>query len=444
MPDKDYLKNRDIVLFGFQPWETQMGCNFIEIAFELSGYNRVLFVNRALDRITIWRNSKDRHIQSRIEHLRNTQEPIRKIGEQLWVLDPATILESINWIPSAWLHDELNFFNNQRLAEEINKAIRALDFSHVIFINDNDFLRGRYLKGMVHCDDYIFYLRDYMLGVKYFQRHGPRLEAETIAQSSLVVTNSSYLASYASKWNANSFDIGQGFRTPDSSPLPVPADIAAIKQPVIGYAGYISQTRIDMQIISYMAEQLPDCNIVLIGETDAHLDVRKVAIHPNVFFLGCKPYGDLNNYIQCFDICINPQQVNLITQGNYPRKIDDYLAMGKPVVATRTEAMANFASYTWLVTTREAFVAAIRDILANPALHNSSEEQARRKLFALTHTWDQSIRRLSDAMFTTKSREYAKAADKKNSNRAASIIRKLTICCLIVYLLFIYIKFIFF
>ena len=38
--------------------------------------------------------------------------------------------------------------------------------------------------------------------------------------------------------------------------------------------------------------------------------------------------------------------VNAVTQGDYPLKIDEYLAMGKPVVATRTP-MALFADYAY-------------------------------------------------------------------------------------------------
>ncbi len=47
-------------------------------------------------------------------------------------------------------------------------------------------------------------------------------------------------------------------------------------------------------------------------------------------------------YIHHFTICINPQLVNPLTIGNYPRKIDEYLASGKPVVATATQAMEMF------------------------------------------------------------------------------------------------------
>ncbi|MFC7669776.1 glycosyltransferase [Hymenobacter humi] len=49
-----------------------------------------------------------------------------------------------------------------------------------------------------------------------------------------------------------------------------------------------------------------------------------------------------------FDVCTNPQAVNEVTIGNYPLKIDEYLAMGKPVVATATRAMDMFADYVYL------------------------------------------------------------------------------------------------
>ena len=50
---------------------------------------------------------------------------------------------------------------------------------------------------------------------------------------------------------------------------------------------------------------------------------------------------------------LNPQLLNEVTIGNYPRKIDEYLAMGKPTVATKTEGMSVFADYTYLAEDKE-------------------------------------------------------------------------------------------
>ncbi|MBE7170907.1 MAG: glycosyltransferase [Williamsia sp.] len=441
------IQNRDLVLFGFQPWEIQTGSNFVDMAYELSKYNRVLYVNRALDRITAWRQRKDPLVQARLQDIRKERNSIVKIQDQLWVLNPATVLESINWIPSAWLHDELNVINNERLAEEINKAIKALGFSHVILINDNDFLRGRYLKDLVKCDDYIFYLRDYLLGIDYFRRHGYRLEAETIHQATLVAANTAYLAAYASQWNPNSFDIGQGFRIPpEEIPPPsqetVPADIRIVPPPIIGYAGYISAKRIDTDIIATLAKELPHCSIVLMGSIDPVFPLKTLTRFSNIYFLGVKPFNQIKNYLRCFDVCINPQRVNETTRGNYPRKVDEYLIMGKPVVATRTEAMALFEGYTHLCTTATEWVSVIRKIISQPEVHGSMEEQKRRMLFALKHTWGSSMEKLGGAYYQVKETDQRK--EEKHEKQLSSYLRVLTIYGLIAYLLFIYIKFIFF
>jgi glycosyltransferase involved in cell wall biosynthesis len=94
-----------------------------------------------------------------------------------------------------------------------------------------------------------------------------------------------------------------------------------------------------------------------------------------------------------FDICINPQQVNQLTIGNYPRKADEYLAMGKPMVATSTDAMELFADYVFLCHSKEEYVQHIRRILENPELRNGHIKQER-QAFAKTHTWENSVDKL--------------------------------------------------
>ena len=439
---KEFIKNRDIVLFGFQPWEIKTGSNFVDIAHELSSQNRVLFVNRAPDRVSVWKKRRHRQWRSTIKG--RAENEIRKINERLWVLDPAAVLESINWIPVAGLHDMLNFINNRRLAERINGAIHTLGFHNVLLINDNDFIRGRYLKELVQCDDCIFYLRDYLTGVPYFRRHGPRLEAKTIHLATMVAANSTYLATYASRWNPHSFDIGQGFHMLPALKQFIPDDIQPIPKPIIGYAGFISTLRIDPYILQHIAEKLPGCSIVMIGQTDPAFPRGLTDGLPNLHFLGPKPMAELYNYMSCFDICINPQILNDITNGNYPRKIDEYLALGKPVVATRTEAMALFAQYSFLCTTKEEYVASIEKILRYPDTYLSADACESRMLFASGHTWKNSLSRLSEAYFNTKNLFHPTSIHAEPVSKTSRTLRLLTIYCLVLYLLFIYIKFLFF
>src|SRR5690606_26046998 len=87
---------------------------------------------------------------------------------------------------------------------------------------------------------------------------------------------------------------------------------------------------------------------------------------PNVHFLGKIDTKEIPAYLHYFDVCINPQLVNDITIDNYPLKIDEYLAMGKPVVAIRTNVMAQiFSPHVRLATGATDFIKQIEEALAD-------------------------------------------------------------------------------
>jgi glycosyltransferase involved in cell wall biosynthesis len=94
--------------------------------------------------------------------------------------------------------------------------------------------------------------------------------------------------------------------------------------------------------------------------------------------------------------------MNEVTTGNYPRKADEYLAMGKPLVATATEGMKMFEPYCFLCHTKEEYTEKIKYIINNQEIVNNDAIKQRRKEFALSHTWEESIGMLGDAYYSFK------------------------------------------
>jgi teichuronic acid biosynthesis glycosyltransferase TuaH len=395
--EHNFIKNKDIVLFSFQPWNSGIGFNFKEMAYELARHNRVLFVNRVPDRNSILRK---RTIELNPSKQRNE---VTKIQENLWLYNPDVVMESINWISINWVYDRLNRINNRRLAAAIMNAIQKLSFKNFIFINDNDFYRGLYQKELLPgCSEYIFYIRDFLTIQPYFKKHGRRLEKEIIKKADLVVANSAYLANYASQWNKKTFDIEQGCDLDSyvGHDFPMPADIASLKRPIIGYSGAVTEMRLDMAVIEHIALSFPDYSIVFVGPVDKTFKKSRLRNYKNIHFIGLKKPEEVPAYIFHFTICMNPQSLNPLTIGNYPRKIDEYLALGKPVIATATEAMQMFRDYVFLCETKQDYVDTISQILSNPEC--SSESEKRRKInFALTHSWENSIGLMGDAYHKT-------------------------------------------
>lgn len=395
------IKNRDFIVFGLQPWDYPSGSNCKNIAEEISRFNRVLYVNRPLDRFSRIKHRKDPRTKNRLESIRQGKNQLTKMGSGLWVLNPPVMLESVNFLPRGMVYNYLNKRNARILAREIHLAVEKIGFSAPILIIDNDFLNGLYLPDFLKPQIFVYYIRDYLLSQPYFIRHGQKAEPDLIRKADLVAANSKYLAGYASRYLDASFDIGQGCDTSDflKTPADLPQDMSGIQKPVIGYCGALIATRLDLDLLYDLARQEPGWNFVLVGPEDE--EFRKSSLHdcPNVYFLGAKPVSELPKYIHQFDVCINPQLLNQMTIGNYPRKVDEYLAAGKPVVATQTEAMEMFSSHVYLCSSREEYIDGIRK-----ALNETSGEvnAVARKEFAQSHTWSASVHKLYEAIIKTK------------------------------------------
>lgn len=380
---------QDIIIIGQQPWDTEIGSNCKNIALEFSKTNRVLYINSPLDRITLLKSKNDSRTQKRLNVIKGRENGLVKIQDNLWNLYPDCIVESINWLSLDFLYDFFNKRNGQKLSKSIKRALLELKFENVILFNDNEMFKAFYLGELLSPDLSIYYSRDYMLGVDYWKKHGTRLEPLLIAKNNICFANSIYLTEYCRHYNKNSFYVGQGCDIEDfknSSNFKRPVDLPTGKT-IIGYVGALNSIRLDLEIIEHIAIKFPEYLIVLVGPEDEVFLSSTLHEIDNIVFLGQKEVKQLAEYINTFDICINPQLVNPVTIGNYPRKIDEYLALGKPTIATATKTMEAFKDYVYLAQDKEDYIKFIQYALAN----NSDKLESERKDFAYTHTWKNSV-----------------------------------------------------
>lgn len=380
------IKNRDIVMVGLASLDSRIGSNVINLAEVFSKHNRVLYVNYPMDRLTLWRGRHDPIIQKRKKVLRNQLPDMEQINDNMWSFFPKTVLESINQLPINWLFDILNRVNNKRFAKEINRAIKKLNFKDIIIFNDTDMFRSFYLKELIHAKTYVYYTRDNMLAVDYWKRQGTRIEPALMKKVDLIVANSTYLADIGKRYNPHSYYVGQGCDVSlfDKKLIKeVPSDLKLIKKPVIGYIGVLYTLRLDIDVLVHIAKSRPDWSLVLVGPEDDAFKESELHQIDNVYFLGRKKMEELPAYLFGFDVALNPQKLNEVTIGNYPRKIDEYLAMGKPVVATKTKAMKVFEKWVYLAKDKEEYVQLIEKALKE----DSPEKETEREEIARSHTW---------------------------------------------------------
>ena len=173
----------------------------------------------------------------------------------------------------------------------------------------------------------------------------------------------------------------------------------SILSPIIGYIGALLSLRLDLKVLEYLAETRPEWSLVLVGPEDESFKKSRLHQLKNVHFLGNKPGNELPSYLNRFDVAINPQLLSPVTIGNYPRKIDEYLAMGKPIVATKTEAMSVFADFAYLATTKEEYIECVERALGE----DTPEKHLKREAFAQQHTWENNVNEIAKAIEKVKS-----------------------------------------
>ncbi len=389
-------KKLNFILIAQQSWEEKnTGSNIWDMAQALAKHHHVLLVNPALDWSAQFGEGVKRQQARQAFIDQHGGKHLVELQANFWLLNPRQPLGSFNWLPDSALYDWLNQRNGKRLVSDIQSALDQLGWPEYILINDNDMLRGFYLKELLKPALYVYYLRDNLMAIDYWHRHGGRLEPLLMGKVDLVASNSTYLATQAARYNPHSVYIGQGcdltLFNADTVP-PEPDDMARIPRPRIGYAGALTTLRLDAALIETIALKRPDWQIVLMGSVDESFPEVRLQALANITFLPAKPMSQVPMYLANMDVLINPQILNEVTIGNYPRKIDEYLAMGKPVVAVKTDAMSLFDTHVFLAETADEFITGIENALAG----QERSSAAARTAFALSHTWEQSVGLLTD------------------------------------------------
>ncbi len=391
------VSGRDIVVMGIQAWDIEIGSNCKNIAAEMSKNNRVLYVNQPLDRKSRQAERNTDKVIKRLSVLRGETPALEKIDSNLWVLNPKTIIESVNWLPDGPIFDWVNRINNKRFAKAVKPALEELGFKNFILFNDSSMFLGLFQKELLQTDIYIYYMRDYLTKNPYWRKHGLRIEPKLIAKADVVTNNSTLYTEYGLKYNEHSYMVGQGCEVDDFDDdirdIQVANDLLMIKKPIIGYVGFLSSRRLSVSLLEELAELEPDWSFVFVGPEDDNFKDSRLHQMKNVNFLGSRKPEELPGYIKGFDVCLNPQEINDATIGNYPRKIDEYLAMGKPTVASATKAMEYFKDYTYLGVNAVDYQSLIKRALEE----DSHELRLERKRFAKSHTWENNVKAIFEA-----------------------------------------------
>lgn len=159
------------------------------------------------------------------------------------------------------------------------------------------------------------------------------------------------------------------------------AEASENKRKALGYVGAL-EWWFDADLVSEVAERLPNWDILLIGFNNLDAAQRKVLNRPNIRFFECQPYEALPGFFAGFDVAMIPFKLTELIQAVNPIKLYEYFAAGLPVVATRMPEIQSFIEPGVLACcdNGESFAKAVRAI-------GETKAADRRLEIAAANTW---------------------------------------------------------
>lgn len=161
-----------------------------------------------------------------------------------------------------------------------------------------------------------------------------RGEREMCEASDLVIASAEDLAERCRRHSDNVHYVPHGVDfehfASALTPGPLPADLADIPEPRVGFFGLIHEW-VDVALIGRLAAALP-YSFVVIGS--AKTDMSAVEGLSNVHVLGRRPYAELPAYSRGFQASIVPFLMTELTHSVNPIKLREYAAAGLPIVSS--------------------------------------------------------------------------------------------------------------
>lgn len=395
------IEGHDILCFAPGPWD-DIWRNRHHIMTRLARANRVLYVEPwAYLRPTL------RRLRSGQIRLTGLQGPrLSQISTNLYVYRPPL------WAPRADRFP-LSVITQAVYMSFLQRVLKRLRFQGPIlwlFLPDMEIFVGHFDEKLV-----IYHIVDEYVGYsgvsEAWRPVVQRMEQQLARRADLLFVTAPTL--YESKRSLNE----QVFLVPNAvdyetftavleANLPPPADMATVRSPIAGYVGAIND-KLDLALLARVARSCVDrpspsergWSVVLVGpvtitdeEGQRALDILRAL--PHVHLLGRKGVEEVPRYIAACDVCLLPYRVNEWTRNIDSLKLYEYLACGKPVVATDLPAAQRFSEVVRIAAGEAEFLANMNAALNedHPAL------QTKRRRVAAQHTWEQRVNSLSAAI----------------------------------------------
>jgi glycosyltransferase involved in cell wall biosynthesis len=381
------LTGRDIVCIGFSDWHTDLLTNQQHLLIRAARENRILFVESLGLRRPQLASRDLRRIGRR---LRSATHPLREI-DGLHVLSPLVLPLHSNRL--------LRSVNAMLLRQYVTRAVARLGLRDPLLWSFVP--QAEALIDVLSPSQILYYIDDDH-AAKAGIDAGSFLAAESrfARRADAVLASAPELVTRMRAFNSN---VHYAPNVADTrlfatalEPGPVDAALAALPEPRIVFVGAIIAVKIDIPLVVELARLKPEWTFAFVGPVgpgDPRTDVHGLTELPNVHMLGYRPYEQLPSVLRGADAAIVPYHLDGEMRSVFPMKIYEYLAAGRPVVATPLDTLVDTPDVLKAATAQE-LAAQVQDAIERDTTAARRERSQR----AQAHSWESRLDQIAQAL----------------------------------------------
>lgn len=385
------IRDRDIVCMSFVTWDDHWSTSQQQMS-RLARHNRIFFVDQPISPASYFTGIRRRDAVAR--QFRRWRQGYREVAKNVYAGSPPPILPLRNL-------KVVNLINAMILRRWLARQVRQLRLRDAIYWNFQPTLPG--LGEAVAPSLSVYHCVDDFSGVPHWWNMSASVRAREAAacrEADVVICTGRMLVEERRRFNPNIHFVPEGadvelFSTALDEATPVPEDIARLRGKIVGYAGVVD-FRLDTALLAYMAEQQPDWSFAIVGPVKGDVQgLERLQALRNVHFFGNRPITALPAYLKAMDAGLIPYVLNDFTHHIFPLKLYEYMAAGKPIVATDMEEMRAYDGRGLTIArSNDSFLEAVRSAIAN----DSPELAAGRSRAATSESWDHRVEQVSSIL----------------------------------------------
>ncbi|WP_321345481.1 glycosyltransferase [uncultured Draconibacterium sp.] len=377
------IKNRDIVCIANTTWFGEYTKSTVQLMSRLAKNNRVLFVEYPFtwkDTLTTFLGKQKAPV-SRMLGLKSRLELINtENGSKVYNLVPPPVLP-VDFIKKDQLFKPFFNLNVALYKIALRKVMKKMEVKDPIVITAYNPFYGLPLIGQLNEALNVYYCYD-GIGTR---RHGKRIYAIDEAFSKnvdAIVTTSDYINDDKKKFNPKSYVVKNGVDF-DTFYADAKNKVHKNEQKIVGYIGSLDH-RFDINTVEFAVKNMPDTLYHFTGNLRNQEIKQRLDKFDNVEFFGSVKPNDVPALLATYDVGIIPYLVNDINKNIYPLKINEYMAVGVPVVMTPFADLKDFSGMVSVAENNETFVKTLITELEK----DSRSAINKRIEFAKSNSWD--------------------------------------------------------